>query len=234
MIEVLVALIVVAFGLLGLAGLQARSMSFQKDSFDRKAATEVAAQLTERVIANYDGFRTGHYNRTMLPAAAVPAAIPACGNALNCTAAEIANRDWAMWQIDLRRRLPVSGAYLVAPANAVELTTDPGLAGRADDRRQSGSDLQRGARQHPGSDLSLRHLGHSPMSIRRSTQRPAACFAAFATRPHADRVADRNGAQPDDRRGGGCAVRRDKSFIAQLGATRQRRRAGPACDVLSG
>jgi type IV pilus assembly protein PilV len=121
MIEVLVALIVVAFGLLGLAGLQARSMSFQKDSFDRKAATEVATQLTERVIANYDWFRTGQYNRTMLPAAAVPAAIPACGNALNCTAAEIANRDWAMWQIDLRRRLPVSGAYLVAPANAVEL-----------------------------------------------------------------------------------------------------------------
>lgn len=121
MIEVLVALIVVAFGLLGLAGLQARSMSFQKDSFDRKAATEVATQLTERVIANYDGFRTGQYNRTMLPAAATPGAIPACGNALNCTAAEIADRDWAMWQIDVRRRLPVSGAWLVAPANAVDL-----------------------------------------------------------------------------------------------------------------
>jgi len=122
MVEVLVSLIVVAFGLLGLAGLQARSMSFQKDSFDRKAATEVAAQLTERVIANYDGFRTGRYDRTMLPAAATPVAIPACADPMNCSASEIADRDWAMWQIDVRRRLPVSGAYLAAPANSVELT----------------------------------------------------------------------------------------------------------------
>ena len=34
-------------------------MSFQKDSFDRKAAAEMAAQIAERVRANYDGFRSG-------------------------------------------------------------------------------------------------------------------------------------------------------------------------------
>jgi type IV pilus assembly protein PilV len=122
MIEVLVSLTVVAFGLLGLAGLQARSMSFQKDSFDRKAAAEVAAQIAERIRANYDGFTAGNYNRTMLPSDLVPGAIPACANAQDCTAAEIAARDWAMWRIDLRRRLPVSGAYLEAPAGSTQLT----------------------------------------------------------------------------------------------------------------
>ena len=122
MIEVLVSLTVVAFGLLGLAGLQARSMSFQKDSFDRKAAAEIAAQIAERIRANYDGFTAGSYNRTMLPTDLVPAAIPVCANAQDCTSAEIANRDWAMWQIDLRRRLPVSGANPVAPANSTQLT----------------------------------------------------------------------------------------------------------------
>jgi type IV pilus assembly protein PilV len=122
MIEVLVSLTVVAFGLLGLAGLQARSMSFQKDSFDRKAAAEVAAQIAERIRANYDGFTAGNYNQTMLPADPVPGAIPVCANAQDCTAAEIAARDWAMWQIDLRRRLPVSGAYLVAPAGTTQMT----------------------------------------------------------------------------------------------------------------
>ena len=65
MIEVLVSLAVVAFGLLGLAGLQARSMSFQKDSFDRKSAAEMVAQLAERVRANYDGFKAGNYNVTL-------------------------------------------------------------------------------------------------------------------------------------------------------------------------
>jgi len=119
MIEVLVSLTVVAFGLLGLAGLQARSMSYQKDSFDRKAAAELAAQLTERVRANYDGFRAGNYNVSMAPGDATPAAVPACADAQNCSAAEVAARDWAMWRIDVRRRLPASGVYLVAPANSV-------------------------------------------------------------------------------------------------------------------
>jgi type IV pilus assembly protein PilV len=121
MIEVLVSMTVVAFGLLGLAGLQARSMSFQKDSFDRKAAAELASQLTERVRANYDGFRAGNYNLTMLPADATPGAVPACGDPQNCTAAEVAARDWAMWRIDVRRRLPVSGVYLTAPANSLQM-----------------------------------------------------------------------------------------------------------------
>lgn len=93
-------------------------MSFQKDSFDRKTATEMAAQLGERVRGNYDGFKAGNYNLTLTPATATAAVIPACGDVLNCTPAETAARDWAMWQMDLRRRLPVSGAYLEAPANS--------------------------------------------------------------------------------------------------------------------
>ena len=121
MIEVLVSLAVVAFGLLGLAGLQARSMSFQKDSFDRKSAAEMVAQLAERVRANYDGFKAGNYNVTLQPFAAT-VALQACGDPLNCTPAEAAARDWAMWQADLRRRLPVSGAFLTAPANSSQIT----------------------------------------------------------------------------------------------------------------
>lgn len=122
MIEVLVSLTIVAFGLLGLAGLQARSMSFQKDSIDRKAGVEMAAQLAERLRANYDGFRQGHYDDTFAWNAQVPGSIPACQDPLNCTPEEVANRDLAMWQIDLRRRLPVSGAYLVAPAGALQMS----------------------------------------------------------------------------------------------------------------
>jgi len=121
MIEVLVSLAVVAFGLLGLAGLQARSMSFQKDSFDRKAAAEMVAQLAERVRANYDGFKAGNYNLTFKDTDALDP-IPACGDPLNCTPAEAAARDWAMWRVDLRRRLPVSAAFLTAPANSSQIT----------------------------------------------------------------------------------------------------------------
>jgi type IV pilus assembly protein PilV len=117
MIEVLVSLTIVAFGLLGLAGLQARSMTFQKDSFDRKAAAEMAAQLAERIRANYDGFRDGNYNVTLLPNAG-PLNIPSCANQMNCTSAEVAAIDWATWVIALRSRLPISGAHLDAPVIA--------------------------------------------------------------------------------------------------------------------
>jgi type IV pilus assembly protein PilV len=114
MIEVLVSLVVVAFGLLGLAGLQARSMSFQKDSFDRKSAAEMVSQLVERARGNFAGFQAGDYDRTLTPGDATAVAVPACADPLNCTPVEVATRDWAMWQIDLRRRLPTSGAYLTS------------------------------------------------------------------------------------------------------------------------
>ena len=51
MIEVLVSLTIVAFGVLGLLGLQARALSFQRDSFDRRTAAEMVAQLAERIRA---------------------------------------------------------------------------------------------------------------------------------------------------------------------------------------
>ena len=111
MIEVLVALTVVAFGMLGLAGMQARSMSFNKDSFDRKVAAEMIEQLSERLRANFDGFSTNQYNFTML-AGDAPPALGACGAPLNCQPDEVADRDWAMWTADVRRYLPVSAAFL--------------------------------------------------------------------------------------------------------------------------
>lgn len=122
MIEVLVSLAIVAFGLLGLAGLQARSMTFQKDSFDRKAAAELATQMTERIRANYDGFRAGSYHKTLTQATDPPSSIPSCADVQNCTPVEVANRDWAMWTRDVRRRLPVSAVYMIAPANAVSMS----------------------------------------------------------------------------------------------------------------
>ncbi len=61
MIEVLVSLTIVAFGVLGLLGLQARALSFQRDSFDRRTAAEMVAQLAERMRANHMGLISGWY-----------------------------------------------------------------------------------------------------------------------------------------------------------------------------
>lgn len=113
MIEVLVSMVIVAFGLLGLLGLQARALSFQKDSVDGRAAAELASQMSDRIRANMIGFRDRFYADDMNPPNDMPMAFAACAIPAQCTPLEIANRDQARWQQEVRRRLPTSAAYLV-------------------------------------------------------------------------------------------------------------------------
>ena len=49
LIEVLISLVIAAFGLLGLAGMQTRSLSMQIDSETRRVAAGLIEQLRERV-----------------------------------------------------------------------------------------------------------------------------------------------------------------------------------------
>jgi type IV pilus assembly protein PilV len=115
MIEVLVSLTIVAFGVLGLLGLQARALSFQRDSFDRRIAAEMVAQLAERMRANHLGLTGGLYapptasylhSTTPTPVLITPCAIPTA-----CTIPELAFRDWTQWIAEYRRRSPGSAAY---------------------------------------------------------------------------------------------------------------------------
>ena len=117
MIEVLVSLTIVAFGVLGLLGLQARALSFQRDSFDRRTAAEMVAQLAERMRANHlgahqrpvcasDGFVSA-LRRPRRPCAITPCAAPTA-----CTITELAFRDWTQWIAEYRQRSPGAAAYL--------------------------------------------------------------------------------------------------------------------------
>ena len=113
MIEILVTLTIVAFGVLGLLGLQARTLSQQKDSADRKAAAEMVEQLAERMRANHLGFTSGEYALDLKNTAATPGSVATCATKTECTLEEVAARDLDQWVIELRRRIPGSAAYLV-------------------------------------------------------------------------------------------------------------------------
>jgi type IV pilus assembly protein PilV len=119
LIEILVTLTIVAFGVLGLLGLQARALSFQKDSFDRKAAAEMIAEFAERARMNYEAFTLDNYLGDFPIGAATPA-VATC--AAPCTAAQTANRDLSEWRAELRRRIPGSAAYVRRPAGAPWVT----------------------------------------------------------------------------------------------------------------
>ncbi len=112
MVEILVTLTIVAFGLLGLLGLQARALTFQKDSFNRKSAAEMVAQLAERMRANHLGFVSGDYDFDFSAAAADPAVINECPTSLLAPGGRSPTRDLDQWTAELRRRIPLSAAYI--------------------------------------------------------------------------------------------------------------------------
>ena len=114
LIEVAVTLVIAAFGLLGLAGLQARSLSLQVDSESRRLAVSLVSQLRERVTANQEGFGQGittpaAYTRVWNPADAVT--VVACGTPGACPALTgVTEVQFSAWAADVKRQLPGAAA----------------------------------------------------------------------------------------------------------------------------
>jgi type IV pilus modification protein PilV len=123
LIEVLIALGLVAVTMLGLLALQLRTLGLQKDSLDRRAAAVLVGGFADRVSVNFTAFRAGNYNNLDLaPGDTPPTASTACGTATNCTPAEVAARDWALFQMEVRNRLPQGVAYLRSDATNTQIT----------------------------------------------------------------------------------------------------------------
>ena len=69
LIEVLVAMVVLAIGLLGLAGLQATSVQSNYSAYYRSQATILAADITDRMRANRNAAISGSYTLSELKSA---------------------------------------------------------------------------------------------------------------------------------------------------------------------
>jgi type IV pilus assembly protein PilV len=100
LIEVLIATLVLAVGLLGLAGLQATSLRNNLSAYNRSQATQLAYDLADRMRANVAGKAT---YTSILPGAAtaktncLPTILPTTG----CSPAEMAENDLFEWNRNL-------------------------------------------------------------------------------------------------------------------------------------
>jgi len=95
LIEVLIAVIVLAIGLLGLASLQSQSLQFNFSAYQRSQANILAYDIIDRVRANRTASMAGSYN---LALGAGPVSATDCQNAgANCTAGDMANFDLTQW-----------------------------------------------------------------------------------------------------------------------------------------
>jgi len=124
LMEVLVAMLVVALGLLGIASLQANTLRHQLGTAERAALTTLLSDYIERVRANVtqapgevanspyllaDAAGTlpanAAYTWSNLSAASVSGASKNCSTA-SCTAPELAAYDMAVWRQAVRSTLP--------------------------------------------------------------------------------------------------------------------------------
>jgi type IV pilus assembly protein PilV len=135
LLEVLIAIVIMSFGLLALGGLTASSVQYGKMAQFQTVGIQFAADITERMRANKDGFLAGSYDRIVVysSSAAASAAAPACVIPTKCSPAEIALMDMTEWRNNLRLSLPGGDALVrrdgATPAVDVwVMWMDPGLA----------------------------------------------------------------------------------------------------------
>jgi type IV pilus assembly protein PilV len=97
LVEVLVALVVMAVGLLGIAALYVEGLRAGRTASYRAAAVTLAGDMADRIRANRDGAYAG----------TGPGADNGCVNGGgDCSANELAADDWLRWRGDLAARLP--------------------------------------------------------------------------------------------------------------------------------
>lgn len=116
MIEVLVALLVLAIGLLGVAGVQALALKSTTNSNIRSQVNLLAYDMVERIRANVPGVEAGAYNNIT-----ATQTLPGCGT--SCTPTQMASIDANEWYANLNSTLPGFSSASVTYGSGVATVT---------------------------------------------------------------------------------------------------------------
>ena len=116
MIEVLVAMVILAIGLLGVATMQATGLRNNHSAYLRTQASLLGYDMTDRMRANNTGVEAGAYNSI----SGIPSD-PGCITT-GCTPAQMAQYDAFAWNTQLAAMLP-SGQGTVAVVASIATIT---------------------------------------------------------------------------------------------------------------
>ena len=115
LIEVLVSGLILAIGLVGVAGLQAFSLKNNQSAFMRSQATALAYDLADRMRSNVPGANGGFY------APANAALTIGCKTVSGCSPAQLAEHDLAEWNTTVATFLPMGTGFV-----CIDSTPDDG------------------------------------------------------------------------------------------------------------
>jgi len=114
LLEVLISILLMSFGMLALAGMQAYSVAAQKNAANRAVASALATELAEVIRLNPTGLSGGNYDVSMMttgdPPALAPCVFPNC-----TTPAALAAADLTAFQSRVRSLLPLGGVEVTRP-----------------------------------------------------------------------------------------------------------------------
>ena len=127
LLEVLIAIVVVAFGLLGLAGLQVFALKNNTSASQRVTATNLATDIIDRMKANFQGVVAGGYNQSST--GSYNTQVTSCNQPGGCGFAALAQNDLYEWSRQVSAALP-GGTGLVCldstpPPTNINVTPTP-------------------------------------------------------------------------------------------------------------
>ncbi len=124
LVEVLIAVVILSFGLLGVAGLQANVTKYKINTWSRSAISSLYSDIADRVRMNSDvagsSFITGVTSTSQYlldstwatqQSAAIPTPSPNCETS-TCSTAERATYDMIVWRQHVRSSLPQGSALV--------------------------------------------------------------------------------------------------------------------------
>ncbi len=114
LIESLVALLVLALGIMGLAGVQTRLLVESRTSNQRATAVALIDSLRNQMLLNRNAMIAGNYTLAWTGASAAQDCITA-----QCTGTQLAQSDLNLWLAEVATKLPGSNASVsVSPTDA--------------------------------------------------------------------------------------------------------------------
>lgn len=103
MLEVLISIVVLSFGLLGLAGLQLAGIKSNQTAYMRSVATSAAYDMADRMRANMEAVKNTNKYEISFGSASSPSS--ACNNS-GCSPGNLASYDEINWKYAIATTLP--------------------------------------------------------------------------------------------------------------------------------
>jgi len=122
LLEVLISIVVLSFGMLGIASMLMLSNKSNNSSYAKQMATQAVYNIFDKIRANPKAAIAGNYNVSNIGGGGAPTAVSAPGvmcNAATCTGAQMASYDTWSWLTNDVAQLPNGSGSITTAVSGV-------------------------------------------------------------------------------------------------------------------